>query len=88
MDRPFFLSWGGLWFFLFLVGGHVAGYFLVRSTRRRRLNDFVAIGLACLGLALCGVSDIFLDVWYVHAAGFGLLMGTIMFLASTLGKEA
>ena len=88
MERPFFLTWGGLFFFVCLVAGHVAGYFLVRFTRRRRLNDFVAIGLSCVGLALAGVSDIFLDVWFVHAAGFGILMGTVAFLASSLGREA
>jgi hypothetical protein len=87
MERPFFLTWGGLWFFVFLVAGHVAGYTIVRFTRRRRWNDFVAVLGGCFGLSLAGLSDLVFHVWYVHAAGFGVLMGTVMFLASTLGKE-
>jgi len=86
LDRLFFLTWEGLLFFVFLLAGHVLGYPIVRLTRGRRWNDFVAIMVSCLGLAAGGLADVFLDVWYIHPLGFGVLMGTVMFLASDLGR--
>lgn len=88
MDRLFFLTWEGLLFFAFLLAGHALGYPIVRGTRSRGWNDFAAIMLSCLGLALGGLADVFLDVWYIHPLGFGVLMGTVMFLASDLGRSA
>jgi hypothetical protein len=74
-------------FALSLILGHVAGYYLVRFTRARKLNDFVALGTSCLALFALGVADVFLRRWYIHPAGFGILMGTIMFLAEKRKKE-
>lgn len=71
--------------FLFLVSlilGHVGGYYLVRYSRARGLNDFVPLGLSCFFLFLFGIADVILRQWYIHPAGFGILMGTIMFLAA------
>lgn len=88
MDRPFFLTWDGLAFFCFLVGGHAAGYGIVLFARRRGWNDFQAVAAGCIGLVVGGLADLVFHRWYIHAAGFGVLMGTVMFLASTLGKES
>jgi hypothetical protein len=74
-------------FILSLILGHVGGFYLVRYTRSRRLNDFVALGLSCVALFVLGIADVILRQWYIHPAGFGILMGTIMFLAEKREKE-
>ncbi len=85
---PFFLSLDGLYFALCLAGGHGLGYFIVRFSRDRGFNDFVAIMLGCAGLTAAGLADVVFNVNYVHAAGFGVLMGTIVFLAADSRKDA
>ena len=74
-------------YIVFLILGHAGGYVLVRFTRARRLNDFVALGSSCAALFVFGVADAFLQQWYIHAAGFGIVMGTVIFLSSSLGKD-
>jgi uncharacterized protein YneF (UPF0154 family) len=74
-------------FVLSLILGHVGGYLLVRFTRSRGLNDFVALGTSCAALFFLGIADVILRRWYIHPAGFGVLMGTIMFLAEKQKKK-
>jgi hypothetical protein len=74
-------------FALSLILGHVGGYYLVRFTRSRKLNDFVALGTSCAALFVLGVADVILRQWYIHPAGFGVLMGTLMFLGGTTEEE-
>lgn len=68
-------------FILSLVLGHVGGFYLVKWSRSRGMNDFVPLGLSCVGLFVFGIADVILRQWFIHPAGFGILMGTIMFLA-------
>jgi len=86
-DLPFWLTLDGLLYAVFLVLGHVVGYYVVVLCRGRGYHDFVAVSLGCLGLCLFGVADVVFGVSYVHAAGFGVLMATLVTLASNLGKS-
>lgn len=87
LERPFFLSWDGLWFGLLLALGHVLAAGIVLLVRRRGWNDFAAIMIMSGCVVIAGVAGIFLNLWYFHSWGFGVFMGTIFALASNLGRK-
>ena len=82
----FFLSREGLLFGLLLALGHLAGYALVRFTRRVGWHDFSAVGMMSALVALVVVSGVLFDLWYIHSFAFGALMGTTIFLATGVGR--
>jgi hypothetical protein len=86
LERPFFLTLGGLWFAVLLVLGHVLAAGIVVRVRRRAWNDFAAVMIMGACVVVAGVAGILLDMWYFHSWGFGVFMGTVFCLASDLGR--